>query len=72
MNVNVGEGFFSTHEMSIWCQLRKGVVFCALHLHVRTEDPDTMEFCKAVQTRELQLLFEHIMSTPAPDDPAPA
>ncbi|CAE7449220.1 unnamed protein product [Symbiodinium pilosum] len=31
-----------------------------------TEDPATMEFCKAVQTRELQLLFEHIMA--APDD----
>lgn len=34
-----------------------------------TEDPDTLEFCKAVQTRELQLLFEHIM---APDDSAAA
>ena len=32
----------------------------------RTEDPDTLEFCKAVQTRELQLFFEHIMA--APDD----
>jgi len=31
-----------------------------------TEDPDTLEFCKAVQTRELQLFFEHIMA--APDD----
>ena len=27
-----------------------------------TEDPEVLEFCKAVQTRELQLLFEHTMT----------
>jgi len=27
-----------------------------------TEDPELLEFCKKVQTRELQLLFEHIMT----------
>lgn len=26
------------------------------------EDPELMEFCKKVQTRELQLLYEHIMT----------
>ena len=40
--------------------------FMRVFLLARTEDPATMEFCKAVQTRELQLLFEHIMA--APDD----
>ena len=41
-----------------------------LLLCLRTEDPDTLEFCKAVQTRELQLLYEHIVAVPEDGDKA--